>query len=237
MEGNKIMGANQKLIIIAFIHNGDVRARFANSLWGFKGFDLRRRDLCGTLLAFGGPNIPDNRNRSVGAFLTLGGAEWLLFVDSDIAFEPEAVYALLDSADPIERPIVSALIFNWHNGRSMPIWINRGPDGDYRRVEQFSLGMQPIDACGAGFLLIHRSVLEKMRERYEGKDAWMWFANDQVQTTEGPKRLGEDYTFCQRARDLGFAIFGNGDVRVDHLKIRPQNLQTFLQENPQPAKC
>src|SRR6185295_3377954 len=37
--------------------------------------------------------------------------DWLLWIDSDMGFAPDAAYRLLACADPVERPIVGGLCF------------------------------------------------------------------------------------------------------------------------------
>ena len=61
-----------------------------------------------------------------------------------------------------------------------------------------------IDGCGAGTLLIHRSVFEELLDEYGFPNPW--FAED----TYDSKSYSEDLTFCMRVRKLG------------HPDLRPQ---------------
>jgi hypothetical protein len=73
-----------------------------------------------------------------------------------------------------------------------------------------------IDACGTGCVLIHRSVLEKMREiadPHQGTD-WCWF-------WDGPLNgewISEDLLFSRRVRQLGFPIHVNTAAILPHQK-------------------
>jgi hypothetical protein len=50
-------------------------------------------------------------------------------------------------------------------------------------------------------------------------DPWKWFNHDLVQIRDrDPERLGEDITFCVRARELGFKIYGTPNVCCGHVK-------------------
>lgn len=61
-----------------------------------------------------------------------------------------------------------------------------------------------VEACGFGCVLMTRDVLHKLRRIY-GK---CFTPTDAA---------GEDIAFCQRWIDLGFKIYANPDVKVNHI--------------------
>jgi hypothetical protein len=228
-------------IAVGYVHGEFVLGEFMGSMLAFREFDWRNRHSCIASIGMKGACIADNRNRVVRWFLDQAvAADWLLFIDTDQAFGREAVYQLLDSADPILRPVVSALIFgnvdlftdSGDPGGPIwaPNWMKYNPGGYPRLVLEFTTSLQEVDAVDMGFCLIHRSVLEAMRSKYEAEDNWPWFGHDLALGPAGVRvRLGEDFTFCARARKLGFSVWGNGGVIVDHIKSRRENLSTFVE--------
>jgi len=85
-------------------------------------------------------------------------------------------------------------------------------------------GYQEIARAGTGFLRIHRSVLEKMKDAGEGNpnwahhyvnhgaDEWDFFPVGVV----NKEYLSEDWYFCDKARALGFKIMLDTRIQVRH---------------------
>src|SRR5262249_50698313 len=75
--------------------------------------------LAGVLAKESGPNISTSRNLIVAEFLK-GQAPWLLMVDTDMVFEPDAAAGLLKVADPAGAPVVGGLCFSLEQGEPKP---------------------------------------------------------------------------------------------------------------------
>jgi hypothetical protein len=72
-----------------------------------------------------------------------------------------------------------------------------------------------VSATGTGFLLIHRTVLEKVRDT--SKDiAAPWFR--EMPVGEPLSLMGEDMTFCLRAGAAGIPVHVHTGVQVGHMK-------------------
>ena len=162
--------------------------------------------------------------------------EWFWFVDTDISFQSyDVLYQLLAHADPVERPIVSALYFGYmNNGASLvPVWYDRENDGRITNLNKFGSGVQRLGVVGMGCCLIHRSVFEKFGDTY-AETGWLYFGHDRAPWV--PKAsvdndmmpFGEDNCFCYRADRLGIPIHGVGSVAVEHRKKRYESIHTFM---------
>src|SRR6185369_2747479 len=57
-----------------------------------------------------GIELAHARNSAAAAFLS-SEADWHLWIDSDMGFEPDSLEKLLDAADPVTAPIIGALCF------------------------------------------------------------------------------------------------------------------------------
>jgi hypothetical protein len=214
-------------LVIAYPHNGMVHQPFMKSLMAFREYDLVHRRILRGIEDEWGLYPAGNRNVICTRFLNTD-PQWLLFIDTDHAFEPETVYQLLDDADAIDRPIMSALYFGVLQGNVAPMWWDKNEGGEYQTMTTITAGLQPIDAAGMGFCLIQRRVLETMRAKGDPNDSWTWFGHDLGKLQGKAVRMGEDFTFFDRARALGFQAWGDGRLVITHMKGMALGLDMVL---------
>lgn len=170
-------------------------------------------------------NLPDSRNDVVRAFLETTDGEWLFFVDTDMGFSRDVVEILVSSADPDERPVVGALCFAARRGPTLnmyadtyhvhPTMYQKNPDGQtgFSPYPRYPLdALVPVDATGSAAILIHRSVLDSVREKYGTE----WFSR--VPTEDGEGYYSEDLSFCIRLIELGVPMYVNTAARTVHHK-------------------
>jgi hypothetical protein len=129
---------------------------------------------------------------------------------------------LLETAHDKERPVVAGLVFAGFGiegapyPKPVPAIFQDAPEGFLPLYKYDKDSVFEIDAAGTGCLLIHRSVLEKMREtadKNQGPD-WCWFWDGPVDGNW----IGEDLLFCRRIRALGFPIYVNTGAILPHQK-------------------
>lgn len=160
------------------------------------------------------------------AQLLASDCDYLLWVDTDMGFEPDALDRLLAVADPETRPVVGGLCFSArqyaHDG--MNGWLTRptptlydwkdNPDGGSGFVQAPTYRVNAITKCaatGSAFVLIHRSVFEKIAE----KMGPTWY--DRTPAPNGDL-LGEDVSFCVRCALVDVPIHVHTGVRTSHYK-------------------
>ena len=184
------------------------------------------RRIQGRIIEVAGSQIDVLRNDIVTAFLALPDRpHWLLMIDADMTWTPQDVTRLLAAADEKERPIVGGLCFaerRASGGKLWPtlmVWVpdENGSVAGVKDMTDWPRGeVCQVDATGAAFLVVHRRVFERMRERAGPDHPAPWFA-----VTYLPKaRLGEDVTFAIRATALGFPIHVHTGVSIGHVKVR-----------------
>lgn len=166
--------------------------------------------------------LSKQRNRVVKQFLDGTKSDWLLLIDSDEQLTLEAFDKLLETAHDKERPVVAGLVFAGFGiegapyPKPVPAIFQDAPEGFLPLYNYDKNSVFEIDAAGTGCLLIHRSVLEKMREtadKNQGSD-WCWFWDGPVDGNW----IGEDLLFCRRIRALGFPIYVNTGAVLPHQK-------------------
>lgn len=162
------------------------------------------------------------RNRVVKTFLDNTDSDWLLLIDSDEQLSPAVFDQLINTAHHTERPVVAGLVFAAFKAdgelypKPVPAIFQDTPQGFLPLFRYDRNAIFEIDACGTGCILIHRSVLLKMREMadpHQGAD-WCWF-------WDGPLNgewISEDLLFSRRIRQLGFPIHVNTAAVLPHQK-------------------
>lgn len=230
-------------VVLGYCSPGEVRTEWHESLLGLVAADARRpqadRIIAGRLGMTSSANIAGARNTIVKAFLD-GPHEWLLMVDADMVFDPDAVDQLLAAADPDRAPIVGGLCFGVEGDRLFPTLYDIGGTPD--RPEVLRYGEYPpntlfrVFATGAAFLLIHRSALERIRDFRDGGrgfgDIFPWFQETTFRDAAGRDvmPMSEDVTFCWRAGVTGIPIHVHTGVRVGHVKPRTLTEELFLRQ-------
>jgi GT2 family glycosyltransferase len=206
--------------VIGYCHPGTVRAEFCASLLSVAMEGKTPLDSVITLEW--GPNISTARNKIAADFLSRpGDPDWLLMVDTDMVFGGDALDRLIDAADPAERPVVGGLCWSPVDGGgpypTMYELVEKGPGriGFTRPRTIPEDRLVRVSATGTGFLLIHRLVLEKVRDT-SGDVAAPWFR--EMPAGEPLALMGEDLTFCLRVGAAGFPVYVHTGVKVGHMK-------------------
>lgn len=156
------------------------------------------------LMTSEGTGIVGQRNGLVRLALSQG-AEWVLFVDDDHILPQNALERLMAH----RVPVVGAL-FVTKKPPHIPTAKYRHANDDWRGItvdEIVAGGLRAVDGIGMGCTLIQREVLEAVGDP--------WFQGNQLRAGQ----LGEDLWFCGQARDKGFPVYVDCDLRIPHLTI------------------
>lgn len=201
---------SQDSIFVPLIDNGGgaVKANFLMSLLhGFHGRDIHVDRFSDSL-----PSRA--RNRAAAHFLARTTRDYLMFIDTDIIFDKGHIDMLMESDEPILAGIYCK------KSKGIEPCINTLPGA----VETPCGGYVEIARAGTGFLRIHRSVFEKMKDAGEdnpawarhyvnhGGDEWDFFPVGVV----NKEYLSEDWYFCDKARALGFKIILDTRIQLRH---------------------
>ncbi len=222
-------------VCVAWVHSTEVSYSFFSSMLGLQA-ELLQSGRPGRLLAlrYGSGGIVDARNRAVEQFLA-SDEDWLFWVDTDMGFTADSLERLFVHADADERPVVGGLCFsNRETGSdgyggftTFPIptiyrWA-KTPDGTTGFVSWHEYPRDQLircDATGSAFLLVHRSVFERI-----GGD---WYT--QASNPAGGV-FGEDISFCVRLAANEIPLHIDTAVKTTHHK------PTWLSEAHFDAAC
>lgn len=151
------------------------------------------------------------RNEIVRVFLDQDTADHLLFLDTDMKHPPDLAHRLVrHGLDMVTARYVM---------RRPPFFTvamrKIGPKpNDYQAIEKLEpvvTGLMPIDAGGAGALLLSRALLATIRKRI-GDD---WFRY-QV-GPDGLRSVSEDMWCYEQAKAAGFQPWLDADLVCDHI--------------------
>jgi GT2 family glycosyltransferase len=163
--------------------------------------------------------VDANRNKMVKDFLSDEDNEWLLMVDNDVV-PPINILEMIDYGEKV----VSATVTIQKQGVPHPVVVKRREDGEYRRmsVEEYEdtiqdSGLVEVDGVGTGCLLVHRSIFEEM------KPPWFKFTYNE----DGTLKLGEDFYFSERLRQMEEPIFVSSEFVCKH--YRKTDLTSFAE--------
>ena len=217
-------------VAVAYCHGDDVAFSWHHSLVEMIGWDMANsaRVLRGGWIAIrtGTDGLVEARNKAVRIFLEENPAEWLFWLDTDMGFGPDIIDRLVEAADPAERPIVGALAFSYRQTEAdgMGGWRCRPtptvfewaalPDGQMGFTVRWGYPDNTVVRCagtGSACVLIHRSALERIGERFGD-----WYAR--VPNTSTGQVVSEDLAFCMRAGALGIPVHVHTGVKTTHQK-------------------
>lgn len=235
------------LMIVTPCYGGMVTAAYASSVSQLeKACRARDIDTTWSMIA-GHAMITLARAEVVATFLDNPDATHLLSIDADIGFAPEQAFRLLAFGAPFVGAVYPYKTVNWPKAaaafaegrRDMPSaaldYVVNWPDDG--RIEG-PRGFARVKHIGAGFVLLRREVLTRLREahpelrfhytaaqhggtptgpRERGPERWGLF--EPIIDRETGNYLPEDLAFCRRWTDLGGEIWVDMQSRLDHLGL------------------
>jgi hypothetical protein len=169
------------------------------------------------------PNVDFSRN-ILTALALKEKCEWIFFLDSDVVPPLDIIPRLLAH----NLPIVTGLYWRRYENLEpciykMPKEGVPSPFSDEELI-QYGGSVMEVEGCGAGCMLIHMSVFEKLMpsvEKFEISEPgtqqkltcckfWEYIVHSNV-------NLSEDIVLASRVKGLGYRIFADLSLRCGHL--------------------
>ena len=155
------------------------------------------------------------RNNLMAKMMTNTAATHFMFIDSDIGFEPEAILHMI-SAD---KDIIAGL----YPKKTLPVQYNLNLD----KTSKIHGPLFTVDTAATGFLMYKRKVYQDLIDAHPewkyvddvglGKqyEPMMYSVFDCYIDDKG-HYLSEDWAFCRRAKALGYDIWADSRVCLNH---------------------
>lgn len=193
-------------VMIAIPMHGTVRSEFFLSVLGLQTNGNAKICVSENSLVY------DARNKLALRALQ-EGYDYILWIDSDMTFDGDALLRLLEDAEE-GREYVSGLCFTrtlpcrpavcktltWECSEQNPVKHEQEIYKDYPRDAVFE-----VAATGAAFLLVKTSLIREIAETFH------------ISPFQPLPFLGEDYSFCIRATQLGKKLYCDSRVKVGHV--------------------
>lgn len=204
-------------VAIGYVHPHTVFEGFARSL--AETCLIRDNNIIG-LIGASSPRQEHARNTVIEKFLygveysdKHVGAEWLMWIDTDMTFERDSISRLLHTAKTHKADMVGGLAFVFKRTSqelTTNAWTFDKDINEWVDIETYTPGQKyEIDGTGAAFLLIHRRVLEA------GSDPW----HNSGQHAKTGKYMGHDLAFCyDNVVDGDFKLVWDTSVKTGHIK-------------------
>lgn len=179
------------------------------------GIDINIGSVCGCSV------VSRARNLLVQDMLE-SDADYLVFIDSDINFEPEDILRLMAWAQDSKKGIVAGVPRVRDVNKTYIADLDHDENGD---LTMNAMGLVRAKRVATAFMLIQRNVIETMIAAHPD---WNYFDKrcgktvpalfDFKLTEEG--YIGEDFLFCDRARELGFEVWVDPTISLGHMGVQ-----------------
>lgn len=172
-------------------------------------FGLRNLQIPGTVMGASGMPYDHGRNEIVKAALH-HGFQHVMMLDSDVIPPNDAILRLLARNEPI--------ISGVYCRRSPPAGVPVMMKGKEWVTQYPANAVIDVDLVGAGCLLVHRSVFERLPPQRPGKPWFDWRVDLKDTGLYPPNEcLSEDFSFCRHAKTHGFSIKVDTAVQCRHI--------------------
>lgn len=168
----------------------------------------------------GNADIARCRSMIVAKFLA-SDATHLVMIDSDLAWEPGGLVRLVNANVDF---VGGAYPMRVGDGTQFHLRMKKR---DVQTIDPVT-GLLEVEAVPTGFICMRRAMLERMVQHYPDSKfatehcpkgyAWDLFDAYWEQEEGGLRqKLGEDYSFCRRWRDMGGQIWVDPSISMGHL--------------------
>jgi len=145
------------------------------------------------------------------------GLEWCLWVDSDISFSVGDFNKLWEAKDKLPNSLICGTYFIFWGpehalSKPVPAAYITHKDGSFGPIKFLPKDdAVKIEAGGFGFVLMHKSIAQKMRNAY-GNSCF------EITRRSNGDYISEDVGFFLKAGKLGIPIYAHTGVRCAHIK-------------------
>jgi len=211
--------SDKETVSFAWCDGGTVEGRFASGLLNTLLEAQRRGIKVTSSIRVQGNQIARQRQSLIDYWYDNMQSDWLMWVDSDIVMSMDAFQLLWDSADKISKPLVTGVYFvSQENEQSLmeptpALYMDTDNQYVTRAIHPMPQNqLIPVDVAGFGFVLMHRSVVPKVRE--VAGEFSVFGENQQAAN----KFISEDVSFFRKAKQAGIQAYAHTGAHVAHLK-------------------
>ena len=135
-------------------------------------------------------------------------ADWVLWLDSDMVFEPDLLKKMLKVCEENDIDFLTGLCFRRKPPYTPTLFdrLDKMEHGaSYTTIMSVPEGRFKVGGCGFAGVLMSTDILLSVAARFGGR---------MFDPLEG---FGEDVSFCWRARQCGYEIWCDSDIELGHV--------------------
>lgn len=216
---------------IAICTRDEVKAATATS-WLMVDYSFLRQGEYVARYFVQGNLLANQRNQCIAEM----DGDWLLFIDDDMTFQPDAVRRLVETAQETGADIVGGLCFQ-RGAPYQPTLYHYREGSGYGYMETWEDGPVEVDATGLAFCLITVNALNKILISETGDPDIRFPGREERKAMGGTYPFfqwngvwGEDFLFCQIAKKAGCTIVVDTRIEIGHIGEHLITKQTFYRE-------
>lgn len=208
----------EETVAVAWCDNGMVDGKF---MQGVTDVMLKSGIKFETSLRSQGNQIARQREKVIKYWYENNTSEWLLWVDSDIVLSPEKFLRLWKKKDALTKPLLTGVYFTTDNPED-PLMIPLPTVYEFGSNSSGAVGIKrlhplpkdkfmKVTAAGMGFVLMHRSVVERIMEKVPNVPFFTEIGVDKAFT-------GEDIYFFALCDKAEIPVWCDTGATVPHMK-------------------
>lgn len=218
------------------MYGGMCHGTFMTSVFGLYNILLQNGHTMSMEFLYNESLIQRARNRIANRFLQNKDSDILLFLDSDIEFNPVEIYEMILLKKEIIGAVVPLKAIHYDHIKVASMMGKKNIDLPYfsgyfninvepETIKQDVLNNRPfkVDRIGTAVLAIHKTVLESMKDHVETyrentpsrPNGPLFYDFFPVHIEDG-QLMSEDFTFCNKARKLGYDIYATAYPLIGH---------------------
>ena len=222
MHAQKSYDLSGKSIFIALpAYDFKVSLKLAVSLAKFSrasaehGIDIQIGSICGCSVVSRARNL-------LAKDMLESKCDYLLFIDSDINFEPDDIFRLMAWGTDPKKGIVAAVPRTRNESKVYIATLDYDENGD---LTMNGMGLVRAKRVATAFMLVRREVFETLEREHP---EWAYYDSKTDRTLscmfdfqlaeEG--YIGEDFLFCDRVRDHGFEVWIDPSITLGHMGVQ-----------------
>jgi len=161
--------------------------------------------------------------------------DWLLFIDDDMTWAPDAIGKLIESWEEVqeqfEEPVILGALCSRRQDPHDPTMYMRDSryEGKYRMIEKWEDDIVEVDATGLAFLLIPKQAIKNITGDTFADDKETRMLYQAPPVFKWTHLMGEDLRFCQEALAAGCRIFVDTRIQIGHLAEHVVTYTNFLE--------
>lgn len=211
-----------KKVAICIPSRGEMEIGTAFDLAVMCAYDSRFREGHQSIYTVAGTLIFDQREK-LAAEAIADGADYILWIDSDMRFPKNTLEVLLSRDKPIVGVNATTRVMPVKpTAKNLYIDEEKKENHWIPIVSKDKKGLEKVTAIGCGVMLVKREVFVNTPR------PWFWF-----EKIPGDKLLGEDVYFCVKAFDAGYETYLDHDLSnmIGHIGKHTFGWQDYVEKD------